>query len=42
MSNNWGYRKCYDECSLGDNLVIDNFVHVASDNFTSVSNIKAI
>ena len=26
-----GYRKCRHKCSLGVNLVIDNFIYVASD-----------
>ena len=31
ISNNWGIQRCHHECSLGVNLVIDNFCYVVSD-----------
>ena len=32
-----GEYKCHHECSLGVNLVIDNFLHVASDSSRTIS-----
>ena len=37
-----GDTSVISECSLGVNLVIDNFLYVTSGFFTSVYNLKAI
>ena len=42
ISKNWGIQKCRHECSLGINLIIDNFFVCIFWYFTPVLNFKTI